>query len=109
MSRTKKIKLELTLEGKLEDFFGVHIEKIDDNTYHLHQGHQIKKVLKDLHLEQSQVKTKSIPCKTSTVLKRDTNGPPHDETFHYRSVIGKLSHIDRCTRLDISYIVHQCA
>ena len=42
----KKVGLELTMEGNLADFLGVHIEQVDHQAYHLHQRHQIKKVLK---------------------------------------------------------------
>ena len=65
-------------------------------------------MLKDLNLLADSIKTKSTLC-PAEILKRDSDGPEHDDSFHYRSVIGKLSHIDRYTRLDISYIVHQCA
>lgn len=32
-----------------------------------------------------------------------------DGHFHYSSVIGKLNYLERGTRPDIAYIVHQCA
>ena len=100
--------LQLTVEGNLEDFLGVNITKINDSTFHLHQAHQINNLIKDLHLKEN-TKTKDVPCKIAEVLKRDSEGEDHDATFHYRSVIGKLSHVKRCTRLDLAYIVHQCA
>ena len=109
VSQLKKLKLDLTMEGDISDFLGVHIEKLPNGSFHLNQKHQIDRVLKDLSLTDENVKVKAVPCKVSKILKRDENGEDHDESFHYRSVIGKLSHIDRCTRLDISYIVHQCA
>ena len=31
------------------------------------------------------------------------------EDFHYRSVIGKLNFLEKSSRIDISYSVHQCA
>jgi hypothetical protein len=43
------------------------------------------------------------------VLHKDTNGEPFDESFHYRSVIGKLNYLEKNTRPDISFAVHQCA
>jgi hypothetical protein len=36
-------------------------------------------------------------------------GTPFDEGWHYRSVIGKLNFLEKSTRLDLSYSVHQCA
>ena len=104
----QNLKLELTIEGDISDFLGVHITKLNDNSYHLHQTHQIDRILQDLNLKTSNVKGKSVPCKVSEILKSDEKGLLHDKTFHYHSLIGKLSHVDWCARLDISYIVHQC-
>ena len=43
------------------------------------------------------------------ILGRDLGEPPHDETtFQYRSVIGKLNYLEKSTRPDIVYAVHQC-
>ena len=104
----KDQELQLTEEGTLEDFLGVNIQKLNDTTYHLHQQHQIAGILKDLRLD-STSNSKEVPMKTSTILAQDINGDPHDNSFDYRSVIGKLSHVERCTRLDLAYAVHQCA
>ena len=105
----QRIRLEVTMEGNLSDFLGAHIEELPDGSFHLHQSHQIKKVINDLGLAGPQTTRKNTPCKISEVLKRDKEGPDHDDSFHYRSVTGKLSHVDRCTRLDIACVVHQCA
>ena len=102
-------KLELIMEGNVSDFLGVHIYKVSNDIYHLHQTHQINRVINDLNLQHDNVNTKSVPYKISEVLKRDREGAPFDDSFDYRSVIEKLNHIERCTRLDIAYIVHQCA
>jgi hypothetical protein len=42
-------------------------------------------------------------------LSRDLHGEPFNEDWHYRSVIGKLNFLEKSTRLDIAYAVHQCA
>ena len=33
----------------------------------------------------------------------------HDKSFDYRSVIGKLNYLEKCSRPDIAFAVHQCA
>ena len=93
----------------MEDFLGVNISKVNNQVFHLHQAHQIDSILKDLHLQEDSTKTKDVPCKVSEILRKDPEGEIHDESFQYRSVIGKMSHLERCTRLDLAYIVHQCA
>ncbi len=54
-------------------------------------------------------KVKDTPACSSQILKRNLDGTKFDESFHYRSVIGKLNYLEKGTRSDISYITHQCA
>jgi len=43
-------------------------------------------------------------------LHPDATGTPfNNRTFHYRSIIGKLNILEKSTRPDIAYAVHQCA
>jgi hypothetical protein len=35
LTNLKGAKLDVTDEGKIEDFLGINIERVDDNTYHL--------------------------------------------------------------------------
>src|SRR5210317_2621042 len=97
VNQLRKLKLELTVEGDVSDFLGVHIDKIKGNVYHLHQQHQIERVINDLNLQHDNVKTKVVPCKISEVLKRDREGTPFDKSFDYRSVIGNLTQIECCS------------
>ena len=46
---------------------------------------------------------------SSRILKRSLQGAGHDDSFHYRSVIGRLNYQEKCTRPDISCAVHQYA
>ena len=43
------------------------------------------------------------------ILHRDSEGVPFIEHWDYRPVIGKLKLLERSTRPDIAYAVHQCA
>jgi len=55
-------------------------------------------------------KPKRTPFKSNTILRRDSeNKVAHNATWEYRSVIGKLNFLEKSTRPDISYAVHQCA
>lgn len=53
--------------------------------------------------------SKDTPAATSRVLLRHKDSKPHDQSFNYRSVIGMLGYLTRCSRSDIAYAVHQCA
>ena len=98
--------LEITDEGEVTDFLGVRVTK-HNNKIIFTQEHLINQILTDLKF-QSNTKTKQTPS-SNTILKRNAHSPPHDNSFHYRSIIGKLGYLEKGCRPDISYITHQCA
>jgi hypothetical protein len=104
----KKAKLDITIEGDLEDFLGINIDRKEDGTIHLTQPHLIDNILNDLNFQEN-TKSKPTPAKSSQLLSRHSNSEPHDESFNYRSLIGKLGYLEKGSRSDIAYIVHQCA
>ena len=105
----KQAGLEITVEGTLEDFLGIRMDRQDDVTIHMHQPQLIKQILNDLKLEASKLNPKPTPMVSSRILKRHQSSIPHDESFHYRSVVGKLNYLEKGSRPDLSYSVHQCA
>jgi len=58
-------------------------------------------------LTDEQVHTKYMP--SSSILHQDADGAPRQDSWNYRSVIGKLNFIAANTRPDLSFAVHQCA
>jgi hypothetical protein len=52
----KQVKLDITVEGGLEDFLGINIDRQKDGTINLTQPHLIDQILKDLRLEDENVK-----------------------------------------------------
>lgn len=109
IQKMKRAKLDITIEGDLEDFLGVKISRKQDGTIHLTQPHLIDSVLEDLHLTKDNVTVKQTPAAPNRILKRHQNSDDFDNSFNYRSVIGKLNYLERGSRSDIAYIVHQCA
>jgi len=101
--------LNITVEGDLQDFLGINIKREDDGSIYLSQPHLIDQILSDLRLTDDNVKTKDTPAKSSQILTAGLDTKRFDESFNYRSIIGKLNYLERGTRSDISYIVHQCA
>jgi len=103
---------DITMEGTIEDFLGVKFERRSDGTFSLSQPQLIDSILKDLGLIDGRLKRakpKRTPAKTSLILRRDTGKLKHSAKWDYRSVIGKLNFLEKSTRPDISYAVHQCA
>jgi hypothetical protein len=49
------------------------------------------------------------PAVVTKLVGPDPDGDPFVYTWHYRSVVGKLNFLEKSTRADISYPVHQCA
>lgn len=46
---------------------------------------------------------------STRTINKDETGKPHKASWHYRSVIGKLNYLEKLTRGELAYAVHQCA
>jgi hypothetical protein len=96
-------------EGDICEFLGIEVKRGDDGSLSLRQPQLIDSILEDLQLEGKQVAARTTPSLKTRILHKDTQGEPFDEAFHYRSVIGKLNYLEKSTRPDLSFAVHQCA
>jgi hypothetical protein len=54
-------------------------------------------------------KTVDTPAASTVILERNPEGEPHKETWSYRSVIGKLNYLEKSSRPDLAYLVHNAA
>ncbi len=85
----KKAKLSITVEGDLADFLGVGIDRRLDGIIHLSQPHLINQILNDPRLNGTNVKSRSTSAALSKLLTRHLEWEPFDNSFKYRSLIGK--------------------
>ena len=93
----------------MNDYLGVHFSA-KDGVYKLTQTHLINQLVKDVGLDSKQFKIPKIPAHFTRILLRRPDEEPFDNSkFHYRSVIGKLNYLEKNTRPDIAYAVHQLA
>ena len=100
------------VESNGSDFLGVKIDRKSDGLIHLTQPHLINSILKDLHLLNTGSRpptVKMVLMATSRVLSKCKDSEPHDGHFDYHSVIGKLLYLEKSTRPDLAYGVHQYA
>lgn len=92
---------KMTDEGQLSDYCGVNISSVDDNgNFHLTQPYLIDQILKEINLR-ADTKLKATPAPV-TILKQDEDLEDHKAHWEYRSIIVKLSFLEKCTRLDPS-------
>jgi hypothetical protein len=99
---------DITDEGEIDDYLGVKVSRPDADTIVLTQPHLIQQILDDVGMKPN-TKTKGKAAPSSTILRRDLDGEPFDEDWNYRSVVGKLNFLEKSTRPEIAYAVHQCA
>jgi hypothetical protein len=109
IQQMKDVGLKITSEGGIEDFLGINIERKKDGSFILTQKRLIDSILTDLGLNRTNVLPKQTPTASSKILSKHPESPAFDGHFHYRSVIGKLNYLEKSTRPDIAYAVHQCA
>ena len=99
---------DISYEGDISDYLGVHITRTDQGKLELTQRKLIDTILKDMNIL-AETKTRKVPAKTSVLLTKGENKEPHKATWKYRSIIGKLNFLEKSTRPDIAYAVHNCA
>ena len=95
-------------KGDISEYLGVRVEYLDDGRIKLYQPHLIDQILKELNIDPN-VKVRPTPAASTKILQRFKGESPHAKSWHYRSIIGKLNFLEKSTRPDISYAVHQCA
>lgn len=102
-------KFTITLNEELIDFLGVNVNMgSTEGEITFSQPQLIKTIIKDLGLDSNSTIRKT-PALSNVVLHAHRDRSPHTEKWHYRAIIGKLNYLEKSSRPDISYAVHQCA
>ena len=101
-------RFEITDEGDIDEYLGVKITTLTTGQITLTQPHLIGSIISDMGFKDN-TKEKTTPAPSTASLNRDIDGSPHDESWDYRSIIGKLNFLEKSTRPDIAFAVHQCA
>ena len=101
-------KFEITDEGEVDEYLGVKIEKQENGTIKMYQPYLIRQILEALGYNEK-TKAKNTPAVSSKILHRDIGGKEMKTQWEYARVIGQLNFLEKSTRPDIAYAVHQCA
>ena len=96
-------------QGTVNDFLGIQVKHKENGEITLTQPQLISSILNDLNLNKNNVHTRATPSLSTILLHKDASGRSMSNEFNYRSVIGKLNFLEKSTRPDIAYAVHQCA
>ncbi|KAI2511538.1 hypothetical protein MHU86_2792 [Fragilaria crotonensis] len=78
----KAVELNVTVEGDISDFLGVHIDSINDNASNLSQPHLINDIIKKLSLDSQNVAIKKTAGASSKTCCRHLESPPFDDHFN---------------------------
>jgi len=107
--------LNIDDQGDISDYLGVKVDKVKTGGYELTQPQLIDSILLDLDLihpdgtARPGAKTRPIPALYSKIIGPDRQGEDFNFSWKYRTLIGKLNYLEKSTRPDLAYPVHQCA
>ena len=105
----KRAGLDITVEGDIQDFLGIHIETLKNGSTKVSQPHLIQQILDNMRLNKENVKEANTPALSSVILKRNQDSKDFDGHFKYRSVVGKLNYLEQGSQSNILYAMHQFA
>jgi hypothetical protein len=106
-------KFEVQDEDDLSDYLGVKIQKHSDGSIEFTQPQLIDSILEDLkligHGGEKSAKILDTPSKHDGKLNRDEGGKAFDCSWDYCTVIGTMNYLEKSTRGDLAFSVHQSA
>jgi hypothetical protein len=106
-------KFEIEDEGAIDNYLGMKVEPSrDPGTFYLSQPHLIEHILEYLKLSNhsaSEAKSANTPATSKNKLHKDVTGDPFTYPWDYHSVIRKMNFLEKSTRGDLVYSMHQCA
>ena len=102
------LKYDIEINGDIDDYLGINFKRCTDGSIKLTQPHLTQQIIDEIKLSDRLV-NKETPAAPSKIMRRSENEPKFNNRFHCRRIIGKLNFLERGTRPDIAYAVHQCA
>ena len=81
----------------------------DSKTIELTQPQLLQQIIDDTMIIKKTFNPPQVPAKSSRILQRFKESMAHNKEWHYRSIIGKRNFLEKSTRPDIAYVIHQYA
>jgi hypothetical protein len=106
IAELRNLSFDLDIEADYAGYLGVNIIAQPDGTLLISQTGLIERILVDLGLANS-MSTKATPA--AEILGPFKASPPFEDSFNYRSVIGKILYVSSNTRCEITLANHKCA
>ena len=103
-----KNKYNIDDQGEITDYLGINFGEDEQGRLKLWQPHLIDQLVEETGID-NRCKVKPTPAASTKPLRRHKSEPDAKCPFHYRRVIGKLNYLEKSSRPDIAYAVHQCA
>jgi len=98
-----KNKYKISKYGPAKYILGINIEK-HNSSYYIHQENFIDNLL--INFKINNLRKTNTPCTGNNNISE--NKEPFDSTV-YKSALGSLIYLAKCTRPDISFSVHKAA
>ena len=99
---------KFTDEGDIKNYLGVEFSRTADGSMEMKQEFLVDRILNAMGFEVTADRVSIVPA-VKVPLSKDSKGPARKHSWHYRLVIGMLNYLEKTTRPDIAYAVHQCA
>ena len=99
---------KFTDNGEIKNNLGVEFTRHKNGTLEMKQEFLVERIIKALNLEAPMLNIKESPA-VKLLLHKDVDGPVRKHTWNYQSVIGMLNYLEKTSRPEIAFVVHQCA
>ena len=95
-------------KGNIEDYLGFNIEEQNNGKIWLTQPQIIDSIISDINLSRNTAPQQTSSLSTK-IIRRDVVAPMFDAHLNYGPFFGKLKFLEKITRPDIAYAIHQRA
>ena len=102
--------MDLEDQGDLGDYLSINFSYQNDGSIIMSQSQLITQIITDVNLKLNS-HLPQTPISTTNILQREFKAElcSTKHAWNYRSTIGKLNYLKKCTGTDITYATHQCA